>query len=93
MIYGAETQSGERAHDIRRDGKHIELTARHEALHDFAAQAQKTRDDEEGEVEDAAPRGVEDPVEGEREEEEGDEVKDLVVHLRYLHRPQSEVGG
>ena len=58
--------------DIGQDVERVEVAAvREEGLQEFAADAEEGGADGESEVERAAARGVEDPVEAEGEKEEG----------------------
>ena len=69
----------ETAHNVCEDIVGIPVsTVGEEALYDFAADAEDERAGDECEVEDALAGCVEDEVEGEREEEEVDEVECFV---------------
>ena len=50
------------------------LAVRKQALQCFGTESQPKRDDNESEIEDPASSGVEDPVEGDGQDEEGEEV-------------------
>lgn len=53
---------------------HMNCTYRQQPLHNLTRNAQSERAHKERKLQHFAPRGLEDPVEREREQEEGDEV-------------------
>lgn len=57
----------------------------------FGTKSQSKRNDEESEVENPAPSRIEDPVEGDRQEEEGEEMEDFVIDLRDLGGTETEI--
>ena len=69
------------------------MPLREQALRSLRAQSKEDGDEGYGQVEDAASGGVEDPVEGEGEDEEGEEVEDFVIGLRDPDGRETEVGG
>jgi len=80
VVPRAQAQRRQRARQVGHDIVEVEGPAIGEqALQDLGANAEHERADDEREVEGAAPRGVEDPVEGGGQDEEGDAVQDLVV--------------
>ena len=64
------------------------LAACKQALQRFRAKSKSKGDDKEREIEKPAPSGIEDPVEGGGQDEEGDEMQDLLVDLRDLGRTE-----
>ena len=60
------------------------LAIRKQALQRFGADPKSKRDNNESEVENSAPSGIKDPVEGDGQEEKGEEVQDFWVDLRDL---------
>lgn len=95
MIPRADPHGDQAPEDIGEDVVRVEVAAvREEGLQEFAADAEEGGADGEGEVEGAAARGVEDPVEAEGQEEEGQEVEGFVVDVqRDLEGGEAEVGG
>lgn len=69
------------------------MPLRKEALRSLRAQSQEYGDEGYGQVEDAPSGGVEDPVEAESEDEEGEEVEGFVVDLRDLDGRETKVCG
>ncbi len=85
MIERAQSQRQERCQDVGGDVDGVErLAGGQQALYRFGSEPEPKGDDDEGEVEDPAPGGVEDPVEGDGQGEEGEEVQDLWVDLGDL---------
>ena len=85
MVERAQSQRQKRSDDVGSDVDGIEwLTSGQQALHRFGSESKPKRNDEESEVEDSAPGRVEDPVEGDGQGEEGDEVQHLLVDLGDL---------
>lgn len=82
MVEGAEAEGGERADNVGDDVVEVKVAAiGQEALQELGADAEGERADDEGEVQRAPAVGVEDPVEDDGEQEEGQEVQDLVVDV------------
>ena len=82
MVPAAEADSAETANDVGEEVERVEVAAVGEnALDDFGADAEDQGADKKGQVEVAAAGGVEDPVEDEGEEEEGDDMEEFVVGL------------
>lgn len=93
MVPRADRQTKERADHVGDHVEEVELAAvRQEGLKDLGADAEGCRADQQGQVEGAPPVGVEDPVEGYSEEEEGDEVEDLVVYEGVADLEGGEAG-
>ena len=67
------------------------MPVREQTLRSLRAQSKEYGDEGYGQVEDAASGGIKYPVEGESEDEEGEEVEDFVVGLRDLHGRETEV--
>ena len=85
MVERAQSERQERCDDVGCDIKRIELPAiRKQALQHFRTQSKSECDDNESEVKNPAPRRIEDPIEGCRQYEEGEEMQDLWVDLRDL---------
>ncbi len=59
-----------------------------QALQRFRTESKAQGDDKESEVEKPAPSGIEDPVEGDGQDEEGDEMQDFLIDLRDLGRTE-----
>jgi hypothetical protein len=82
VIPRAHTQRGQAAYDVGYDVIEIELpTVRQEALQKLGADASYEGADGEREVQCASAVGVEDPVEDDCEEEEGEQMEDFVVYV------------
>lgn len=82
MIPAAEANGAQAAHHIGDDVERVEGTVvREETLHDFGADAQEERADQQSELHGSSTGRISDPVEDEGEEEEGDEVQELVIGL------------
>lgn len=94
MVPRTQPHRQQTPHDIREDVIRIEVPPiREQGLQELAADSQEGGADGQGEIECAAARGVEDPVEAEREEEEGEEVQGLVVDVQgQLEGGETEVG-
>lgn len=101
MVPSAQADGAEAADDIGEEVEEVEGAAvREEALDDLGADAEDEGADDEAQVQRTPARGVGDPVEGEREEEEGDEVEEFVVGLelswdrgRGAMREEADVAG
>lgn len=102
MVPAAEPDRAQAADHVGQDVEGVERAAvGEEGLHDLGPQAQDERADQQGQLQGAAARGgVGDPVEDEREEEEGEEVEEFVVGLELRRdcgfgavREEADVGG
>lgn len=93
MVERAQAQGAERADEVGDDVVKVKVAAvGQEALQELGADAQAQRADDEREVQRAPAVGVEDPVEGDREQEEGEQVQDLVVDVEgEVERRQASV--
>lgn len=93
VVPGAQADGGEGPHDVGDDVVEVEdAFVGDEALQDLGSDAEYEGADEEGDVEGAAAGGVEDPVEGGGEDEEGEGVQGFVVDERVdLERGQTGV--
>lgn len=82
MIPRTQPHGRQTPEDIGEDVVGVEVaTVWEEGLQEFGSDAEEGGADGESEVEGAAARGVEDPVEAEGEEEEGQEVEGFVVDV------------
>lgn len=60
-----------------------------QTLQRFGTESKCKRNDKESQIEDPAPSRIKDPVEGDCEEEEGEEVQDFVIDLGDLGRTET----
>lgn len=72
MIPAAQTNGAEAADHVGEDIEWVKISVvRQESLNDFRADTEAECTDDQSQVESAPAGGVQDPVEGDRQEEEG----------------------
>lgn len=101
VVPAAEADGADAADDVGQEVEGIEGAAiGQQTLDDLGTNAQDERADDEGQVQGATAGGVGDPVEDQREQEEGDDVQELVIGLQLgghagvgAVRQETDVGG
>lgn len=63
-----------------------------QALQRSRTDSKAKRNDKESKVESPAPSGIEDPVEGSRQKEKGEEMQDFWIDLGNLGGTESDIG-